>query len=179
MGRHALNHRPNWAEPTEVLHPVVLSDLMPRRDHRNVGLEPCKHGGTDREIRKHRNYNQIVLARPKPSVKRTYQSSAEIEGFRDRAPVVSVEVRGGRDCTKTQSLVCCLFRPVPKVPTVHGDLVALFYKPGADFVDALLCAAGHEWVHHIGDERNVHEHTSEPVYNPLSVDGTSICAHFR
>jgi len=122
---------------------------MPGRDERSVRTEARELGAENGEIGEDAHDDDVVFVASEAAAERREHTGGEIEGFRDRAAVVRVQVGCGRDRAEGHSLVGNLFGPVPEMPTIDGDVVALVSEAGTDLVDAFFCTTCHERINNI------------------------------
>ena len=155
-GGEVFGEFPEGGERAEVFRPVGAPDLVPRRDKRRVGGEAREFRREDGEVREDARDDHVVFVGFESFVERDGEAGGEVDGFRDRAAVVGVEVGVGCDGAEGDALVGRFSGAVPEVAAVDGDVVALVGEANADFVDAFLCAAGHEGMHHIAHKTNIH-----------------------
>ncbi len=143
-------------EAAEVLFPVITPDLVPGRDEGGVCPETRELRGKDGEVREDAGDDDVVFVLSEVASERWNGSGGEVDGLRDGAAIVGVEFGLGGDGSQCESLVGDLFRAVPEVSAIDGDVVALAGEAGADLVDSLFRTAGDEGVNHVTHERHAH-----------------------
>lgn len=116
---------PEGCEHAEVVAPVVAPHFVPGRDDGHVGAEGGELRREHGEVRKDGSDDEVVIFVAELLGERVGESGGEVERFGDGATVVGVEVRFGRDRAEGDALVRGLFRAVPEMSAVDGDVVAV------------------------------------------------------